>query len=235
MGLDHRKFLCSQPAGLIQNGFVNADLADIVQRRRQRNVILLLGGQVVAVGQLHQPVQQRLGDHADMPHMRAGLAVAELHDLAQHAHQHIGVLFAGADLVGHHLHQPPLLGVQLDGVGHPAVDDLGVKGAVHIVAGAQLVGFADGFLRVVAGDHDHRHILDGMVGVHGAQHLKAVHDRHVDIQQHQRDLPGLCPQQIQTLLAVPRFQNAVVIPQNTGQHHAVHQRIVHQQDDGLFP
>ena len=234
MGLDHRKFLCGQLAGLIQDGFVNADLTDIVQRRGKRDVILLLGGQVVVVGQLYQPVQQRLGDSADVPYMRAGLAVAELHDLAQHAHQHIGVLFAGADLVGDHLHQPPLLGVQLDGVGHPAVDDLGVKGAVDVVTCAQLVGFADGFLRVVAGDHDHRHILDGVVGVHGAQHLKAVHDRHVDIQQHQRDLPRLCPQQIQTLFAVPGFQNTVVLAQNTGQHHAVHQGIIHQQDDGLF-
>ena len=191
VGLDHRKFLWGQPAGLIQDGFVNADLTDIVQRRRQRNVILLLGGQVVAAGQFHQPVQQRLGDDADVPHMRAGLAVAELHDLAQHAHQHIGVLFAGADLVGHHLHQPPLLGVQLDGVDHPAVDDLGVKGAADVIACAQFVGLADDFFRVIAGDHDHRHILDGVVGVHGAQHLKAVHDRHIDIQQHQRDLPGL--------------------------------------------
>ena len=72
-----------------------------------------------------------------------------------------------------------------------------------------------------------------MVGVHGAQHLKAVHDRHIDIQQHQRDLPGLCPQQLQTLLAVPGFQNAVVLAQNAGKHHAVHHGIVHQQDDGL--
>ena len=166
--------------------------------------------------------------------MRAGLAVAELHDLAQHAHQHIGVLFPCADLVGHHLHQPPLLGVQLDGVGHPAIDDLGIKGAVHIVTGAQLIRFADGFLRVVAGDHDHWHILDGMVGVHGAQHLKAIHDRHVDIQQHQRDLPCFCLQQLQTPFAVLGFQNAVVPAQNAGQHHAVHHGIVHQQDDGLF-
>ena len=123
-----------------------------MQRRRQRDIILLLRGQVVAAGQLHQPVQQRLGDDADVPHMRAGLAVAELHDLAQHAYQHIGVLFAGADLVGHHLHQPPLLGIQLDGVDHPAVDDLGVKGAADVIACAQLIRLADGFFRVVAGD-----------------------------------------------------------------------------------
>ena len=205
-----------------------------MQRRRQRDIILLLRGQVVAAGQLHQPVQQRLGDDADVPHMRAGLAVAELHDLAQHAYQHIGVLFAGADLVGHHLHQPPLLGIQLDGVDHPAVDDLGVKGAADVIACAQLIRLADGFFRVVAGDHDHRHILDGVVGVHGAQHLKAVHDRHIDIQQHQRDLPRLFPQQLQTLFAVPGFQNAVVPAQNAGKHHAVHHGIVHQQDAGLF-
>ena len=31
-------------------------------------------------------MQQRLGDDADVPHMRAGLAVAELHDLASALH-----------------------------------------------------------------------------------------------------------------------------------------------------
>ena len=73
-----------------------------------------------------------------------------------------------------------------------------------------------------------------MVGIHGAQHLKAIHDRHVDIQQHQRDLPCFCLQQLQTPFAVLGFQNAVVLAQNAGQHHAVHHGIVHQQDDGLF-
>ena len=74
-----------------------------------------------------------------------------------------------------------------------------------------------------------------MVGIHGAQHLKAVHDRHVDIQQHQRDLPCFCLQQLQTPFAVLGFQNAVVLAQNAGKHHAVHHGIVHQQDHGLFP
>ena len=52
VGLDHRKFFCGQLAGLVQDGFVNADLADIVQCRRQRDVILLLGSQVVAAGSI---------------------------------------------------------------------------------------------------------------------------------------------------------------------------------------
>ncbi len=105
-----------------------------------------------------QAFQQHLGELADVLHMpgQAPLAVAELHDLAQHAHQHGGVLFLFADLVRHQRHQPPLLGVQFDGVVHAAVYHLGGEGAVHIVRSAHLVGPADGFLRVLAGDHDHR-------------------------------------------------------------------------------
>lgn len=58
----------------------------------------------------------------------------------QHTHQHGGVLFLFADLVRHQRHQPPLLGVQFDGVVHAAVHHLGVEGAVHIVRSAHLVG-----------------------------------------------------------------------------------------------
>ena len=74
-------------------------------------------------------IEQQLRDVANTPHMGPALAVAQLHDLAQHAHQHVCIVLAGTDFVGHHLCQTPLLGVQLDGVGHTTMNNLRIKGS----------------------------------------------------------------------------------------------------------
>ena len=160
--------------------------------------------------------------------MGTALSIAEFYDMAQDTHQRIGVVFTGTDLIRHHLHQPPLLGVQLDGVGHAAVHDTRIEGAVDIIAGSQLIGTPDRGVGVVAGDHNDRGILDGVVGIHGFQHFKAVHHGHIDIQQHQRNVPGLRLQCFQAFPSVFRFENVVTVPQDLCQHHAVHFRVVHK-------
>ena len=76
-----------------------------------------------------QVIEQQLRDVANTLHMGPALAVAELHDFAQHAHQHVCIVLAGTDFVGHHLCQTPLLGVQLDGVGHTTMNNLRIKGS----------------------------------------------------------------------------------------------------------
>ena len=65
--------------------------------------------------------------------MSTAFAVAELYDMAQHTHQRIRIIFTSADLVGHHLHQPPLLGIQLDGVGRAAVHDTSIERSIDII------------------------------------------------------------------------------------------------------
>ena len=230
VGLDQLKFLRCQPAGLVEDLFINGDLANVVQGRGQRDMILLLCRERIPAADLQQTVEQQFGDGADVPHMGPAFAVAELHDVAQHPHQNIRIVFAGADLIRHHLYQPPLLGVQLDDVGHPAVYDACIKGTVDIVARAQLIGPPDRIFGVLAGDHDDRDILDGVVGIHGPQHLKTVHERHIDIQQHQRNVSGFLLQFFHAFLSVLRFQNAVLLPQDLRQHHTVHFGVVHQQD-----
>ena len=146
--------------------------------------------------------------------MSAAFAVAEFHDMAQHTHQRIRIIFTGADLVRDHLHQPPLLGIQLDGIGHAAVHDTSIKGAVDIITRAQFIGAPDRRVGVLAGDHDDRGILDGVVGVHRLEHLETVHDRHIDVQQHQRDVPGLRLHFFQAFLSVFCFKNAVIAAQD---------------------
>jgi len=199
-----------------------------MQGRGQRDHILLFRGDRVSVAELQQTAEQQLGDDTDVPHMGAAFAVAEFHDMAQNTHQHIRIVFTGADLVRDHLHQPPLLGIQLDGVGHAAVHDTSIKGAVDIITRAQFIGAPDRRIRVLAGDHNDRGILDGVVGVHSLEHLETVHDRHIDVQQHQRDVPGLRPQFFHAFPSVFCFQDMVTIPQDLCQHHAVHCGVIHK-------
>ena len=72
--------------------------------------------------------------------METTFTVAEFYDMTQYTHQHIRIVFTGTDLVRNHLHQPPLLGVQLDGIGRGYPD--GLKGD-EIPISAQLVSLAD--------------------------------------------------------------------------------------------
>ena len=137
--------------------------------------------------------------------MGTALSIAEFYDMAQDTHQRIRIIFTSADLVRHHLYQPPLLGVQLDGVGHAAVHDTRIEGAVDVIAGSQLIGAPDRGVGVVAGDHDDRGILDGVVGVHGLEHLEAVHHGHVDVQQHQCNISGFRLHFFQAFPSVFRF------------------------------
>ena len=57
-------------------------------------------------------------------------------------------------------------------------------------------------------------ILDGVVDVHSLEHLEAIHDRHVDVQQHQCDVPGLRLHFFQAFLSVFCFKNAVIAAQD---------------------
>ena len=52
VGLDDLKFLRGQPAGLVEDLFVDADLADVVEGRGQRNQILLFCRNRVVVADL---------------------------------------------------------------------------------------------------------------------------------------------------------------------------------------
>ena len=160
--------------------------------------------------------------------MGAAFAVAEFYDMTQYTYQHIRIIFTGADLLRDHLHQPPLLGVQLDGVGHTAVHDMSIEGAIDIITCAQLIGTPDRRIGVLAGDHNDRDILDGVVGIHGFQHFKAVHNGHIDVQQHQCNVFGFCLQFFHAFPSVFCFQDMVTIPQDLCQHHAVHCGVIHK-------
>ena len=162
-----------------------------------------------------------------MQHVLAALAVAELDDLAQDRDHHLGVFLFFLDLARHQRGEPPLLGVELDRVENAAVDDARIERAADIVRDAQLVGVAHNGVGVLARDHDDGDVLDPVAAVHLAQHRKAVHDWHDDVQQDQRNAGAVLLQHGQAFPAVRRLQNVVVAAQDFRQNGAVHLGVVH--------
>ena len=73
-----------------------------------------------------------------------------------------------------------------------------------------------------------------MATVHRRQHLEAVHHRHQQIQQHQRNFIAARVQNVHALLPVRSFQNLVVVLQHFRQQRAVQLRVIHNQD-AFFP
>ena len=229
VGLHRVKFFLRQLAGLVQDGFGNVDLADVVQCGRRADQRYIGGSQLVAVGLLHQRVQQDVGQRLDMQHMQAALAVAEFHDMAQDV-DHRGVaFFFFVDLLGHQPDQPLLLGINYQGVDNAAADHGGVKRAADVVACAEVVGALHKAGRILGRDHDDGNIIDPVTFLHHGQHFKAVHLGHHDIEQQQVDtlvrLHGR-----HSLQAVLRLQNVIAVAQHFCQYRAVHGGIVRNQD-----
>ena len=108
-----------------------------MQRRCHDDQLLRFGRQIILVGFLRQPLQKALGQRADVQHVLAALAVAELDDLAQDRDHHLGVFLFFLDLARHQRGEPPLLGVELDRVENAAVDDARIERAADIVRDAQ--------------------------------------------------------------------------------------------------
>ena len=207
-------FLC-QLAGLVDDLIRNADLADIVQRGRIGDQLNILLRQRIAVGLLHQTVQQNLGDDADVQHMRAALAVAELDNMAEYIDHQVADLFFFVNLLGGKPHQPLLLGGQYQRVDHAAADDHAVERAADIVGNAEVVRVLDVLNAVLRRDHHHRDILNLAVVVHRGQHIKAVHLRHDHIQQDKVYI-GVRPQQLDRAGAVLRLDKIVFVTKYIG-------------------
>lgn len=229
VGLHRVKFFLRQLAGLVQDGFGNVDLADVVQCGRRADQRYIGGGQIVAVGLLYQRVQQDFGCSLDVQHMQAALAVAEFHDMAQDV-DHRGVaFFFFVDLLGHQLDQPLLLGRKHQGVDNAAADHGGVKRAADIVACAEVIGALHKAGRILGRDHDDGNVVDPVTFLHHGQHFKAVHLGHHDVKQQQVDILVRLHDR-HGLQAVLRLQNVITVAQHLCQYGAVHGGIVRNQD-----
>ena len=161
--------------------------------------------------------------------MLSALAVAELDDVAEDADHDIIVPLVAVDLVGDHAHQPLLVGVERERVLDAALNDERVEGTADVVGNAETVAAPDGLAVVVGGDHDDRDLVDPAELVHVLEHGKAVHLRHIDVEQHQVDVQIL-PEHPERLRAVHCLDISVSLAQDGLEHFSVHLRVVNDQD-----
>ena len=164
-----------------------------------------------------------------MPDMGAALAVAPLCHTAQDTDQHPAEFLLFIDLIRHHGAQTALLGIEPDRVGHPLIHHLGIERAADVIRCAQVKGAPHRIHRVLAGDHDHRHVIQQLPPAHGFQHRKAVHPVHMDVQQHDGNTGGVLLQQPQAFLAAGCFCRVELLPQHPAQKSTVQRRIIHDQ------
>ena len=120
-----------QWAFLVQQVLADLHFANVVQRGGQRDILPLLRAQMQIGVFFNQAVQNALSKTPDMLDMQTAFAVSELDDLAEHADEHRHVFLAFANLLGHHANQAALFGIELDVIGHAAIDD--IIGRAHFI------------------------------------------------------------------------------------------------------
>ena len=109
-------------------------------------------------------------------------------------------------------------------------DDLRAERLGEIVHGSQLVGMEHGSVGSIAGNDDHRQVLQELLLAQIFQHIVAVHHRHLDVQQHEPidPLPGL--DHLNGLGTVFRLVDLIVVLQDILQQFPVDQGIVYNEN-----
>ena len=161
--------------------------------------------------------------------MKPAFAVAELHHMAQNAdHQHAVVLFF-VHLIGDKAGEPLLLSVQHEDILHPAQHHDPLEGTADVVRYPQIVGALNAGGVLCRRNDDDRDLVQPCVVLHHPQHVKAVHARHHQIQQQQRDIRAL-PHQLHRRCAVLGFQIVIAIAQYLLEQGTVDLGIIRDQD-----
>ena len=166
--------------------------------------------------------------------MPAALAVAKLHDASHDVDEHATVLDALVVLLGQQARQAALFGVQADGVVYAAAHDTGVKRAVDIVRGAQLVRAQNHIIGIFARNHDDRQIVDTRSARQIGQYLKAARARHDNVQQHERQLIAITVDHIERRTTVIGLEDAILVLEHLAENGSVHLGVIDDKHRGFF-
>ena len=108
-----------------------------------------------------------------------------------------------------------------------------VKRTADEIGHTELVGALNAGRGSLGRDHDYRDVANPVVTVHDREHVKTVHPRHHDIEQHQRDSTPKRPHLGNGLKTVLSLDDIEVVPDNTGEQGPVHRGVVND-EDGLL-
>ncbi|MPM90798.1 hypothetical protein SDC9_137920 [bioreactor metagenome] len=185
------KLLGRQPAGFIQNGVGDHDLADIVQRRGARDG--LYRGAVQSVGWIgrRQLFQQDLCVEPCPRDMLAGFKISVFNDGGKRV-DYVGetALEPDGQVASQLFKLIPVL-MRLNDIADTPGDSAGAERLINDVAGPHLeaalliVGIA------IGGDDDYRYRVDQLQLGHRPQDPETVKVRHKDIQQHDAQLAAV--------------------------------------------
>jgi len=167
-------------------------------------------------------IQQYLGERADVDDVHAALTVAEFNDVAQDRDHQAAIALFFEDLIGDHVRELALFGVELDGVAHPSDDDELIEGAIDEIGNAQAIGALDEFRRAFGRDGNHGKELDPTVLIHGFQHTETIDLRHDHIQDNDRYLGGMLLQDGDSLFTIFCFDDVVGVRKDIGKQHSIH-------------
>ena len=131
-------------------------------------------------------------------------------------------------LIGHKAGKALLLCVKHERILHPAQHHDPLERAADVIGHAHIIGALDASGVLCRADHNDRDFLLPCIALHHPQHIKAVHFRHDQVQQHQRDI-GASAQNFDRAQAVLGFQIFVALTQNLLEHGAVDLRVIHDQ------
>ena len=232
--LDDVELTRRERGGLGQDVLGDEELADIVQARGDADGLDIFRPDGAVVRPFQQAVQQQSRDAADICHVRASLAAAELHRVAENGGKNVGVPLAAVEVVGDESRQLPRLGVEQDGVDDAAADYIGHEGTADIVRRAELKGAVDVAAARFHGDHDGGDLVDPPAAVHFLQHLEAVRLGHHNIQQQRGDIALVRRERGDGLLAVGGLENIEVLLQHAHKDRAVQFGIVRDQQLSLI-
>ena len=208
-------FFCRrQWCRFVQNFFIDADFSDIMKRRGCHDHCAFCPGKIIFVRFLDQAFQQNFCDNVDPENMLPAFSVSVAHDLTQNTDHDLVVLLLFINLIRHKRDQSSLFGIKFNCIKYPAVHDLRIKRAVDIIHNSHLIRFPYKCLRVLAGDHDHRNVVDPVLCSHGGQHFEAIHHRHDNVQQYKGNIPLILLQDIHTFFSVLSLQNIKFISEN---------------------
>ena len=174
------------------------------------NQIDLFRIQIIPVGPLCQLLQQRLGDNPYMQDVKAALTVTEFHDMAEDFYHDQVAFFFFQNLLRHQVFQSLLLGIKSNGIFNTALYRLLIKRTADIFRRSELIGMINICGRSFCRNHDDRKTFQQSCTVHGSKHLKSVHFRHDDIQQHHGQFGMVLVNQHHCLKAVGSLQQTVI-------------------------
>ena len=239
VGFHDLELLHRQLARLEQDGVGDADLADVVQRRRLvQQVDHAVGEHVGEARVVAQVLGQGLHVQLGATDVVAGLVVARL---GQRGHGHDGHVLDGLHLqraqrhlalqVGALVAQEVGRGLERQVRGHARQQDGRADGLGDVVHRPQLQAQALVLHVGARGEEDHGNVARVQVRLEPAADLIAVHARHHDVEQ---DEVGrlLALRDLQRLLPLVGHLHVVVVAQQPAHEREVVGRVVHHEHRG---